>query len=586
MRKNLFTFIVCLLCSVSSWASLSFQSSLPALGAKPDMRVNHVAGTRADVEEPIDYSTFYFFIGPNNHMWSSYMLRPDEDGNENKFIVKNIPVHKNDVFMLQGWVGEGGWYYANAENVGPTSENPSCELYFTTAPFTWDPYYGLSGISAICDVVVEFEGEKVKLTFNKIEDLVLQPQYLSLISDSGNFGGEVSDPGKVVYKNVPVTDGWRFYFYDRFTFIELGWTEENLPPLTSDNLTTTVKIDPEYYVETKGLEGNYNITVEFNEDLTEARVSLSEYVVPDELARYSGDLYIYTSNYGFKNDQYKMTCTAPGVYEWSGDILASSFAINGGSDNAVVPDTDIRLWFGGLYSKPLVSGEPYQLRIDGDNLDYNINNRGLIARNVKMVLDLKTLTLTFTGEVERPVLDLQKFFLFQRHIYSGKVTGNEICYESIEMKSGDTMFIDAENWFRFGWAVDNENLPLSENNLETELYTNDNPDLVDGVKCDLNGEYDVYVTFNDAQTQAKMRLVKSNGAGVEAVGTDSIEYRHISGGVEIVNAREGEEISVYTLSGMPLFKTIAGGGTSVFIPLENGEPCILKVGSKSMKLMK
>ncbi|MDE7414199.1 MAG: hypothetical protein K2N05_10510 [Muribaculaceae bacterium] len=588
MKKTLLLFTLCVLsalpglCAITVGEKVSSPKAPAGLYNKAPADLNKNV-TRADGEMP-EYMSFYLFIGESS--LATYFPTPGE--NENQTIFYNVPVHSGDNLMLQSWEGDGYWYYAKNDNTVANQENPSIDLYFTGVPHAFEAFYGKADFEAVYNIVVDFEGDKATLTFDKSKDYEFSSQRAVLISSAGNYSPKMKDYYTTVYREIPINGDFEFYLYDSYSHLEMGWATKDGTPATPENMKVDLVANPEFTAFAKGLNGTYNITVEYAEDFSGATVSFSDYVIPDELANYTGDLYLYHSGDELADPSLKMTCVSPGIYEWEGETLKSDFAINGGEFEGYIPDTDIHLWFGPA-SGALVPGEPCKVRIESGYFNYNpALPYAFEAHDVKLKLDLHNMTLSMDGEINRMTYPIYTFTLTTKEetlksYTADRISGDtEAVYTRVLMDNVKEVRIGGY-YFYFGWPKDSEEAALTGDEVETTLFTADAEPEVGFVKVDMTGYYDIYLFMNEAQTEARLKFVKVAESGIAETASNVFSWRKNNDGIELLNVEEGAPIAVYSLNGAILYKGAAKSGINV-LKLQKGETYIVTAAGKSFKL--
>lgn len=369
----------------------------------------------ADLEpRPIDYANFQL-------QWKNlaYDTLSDLEATEeeNVFKVSNVSLAEQGMVALT-YRGDRNEYFAVPNNV--FIENNECTLYFWNGTQGWSPFYALSGISGVFDIYITFSGEEATLRFEKVSDLEFNPAQVNLVrrdlttDDSNNIPYVPSyvDGNTVVYENQLFTDATGIYFLESVMgTIYAGTTDSTgdygtfMEYITPTHLSATAYAGADQYILVNGLSGNYDITIEFNEDHSAATVTFSKTPVPEVVATYEGDLYVVGNVNGWTlaDPDFKMTCIEPGLYEWSGEALTSGFKINGGDWYGLFPDTDLYIDFGGFEypaTKPLYLDQPYALQMRGADIFFD--NTEMMVKNPKVTLDLREMTLLVTGEEVAP----------------------------------------------------------------------------------------------------------------------------------------------------------------------------------------
>lgn len=583
MKKFLLTFILC----TGMLAGSPLQAALTPIAKAP--APSHDAGIPVrpltENEANITYSDYVLFIGGSQ--LNNYFPVPTET--ETQIQYKNVAVHNGDHFFLQSMM-DYAMFYAKVDDVIVTEANPECELFLYTFADPWEnPFYAYAQINAVYDITVNFEGNTARISFEKASDYTFNPALSVLMTPDSSVAPTTVDDHTVIYSNITISGEWKFFIYDRYSHIEFGWASPDNQPVTDANPTAQLVVNPENYVETEGLDGNYDIMLEYNTDFTAATATFSKYRVPESLSSFTGDLYIYgnPSNWAQGAEEYKFTCKEPGIFEWTGESLSSNFRINGGSDQATIPDTDIALVFGGItipapeFLKPAT---PYHLRSGGSYINFSHPN--LLAKNVTLTLNLKELTLTLDGELVRPELPLDQFFLIGNTAYAPTVKGeNQIAFENVQMDNLSSFYLD-NNDFIFGWRVDSEKSALNSGNLTTSLYTDNDASEVEPMKADLKGDYDIYVTFNENRTAATLTCVVAGSGNVDQLEAGKNPLIVYTGeGLEIKGLKDGDNVEIYSLTGLTLHKSVAESET-IQVNLPAGNVYILRIADKVFKVIR
>lgn len=553
----------------------------------PETHILNAASGSGKVAD-INYMDFYLFIGENS--FSDFS--PVRGDNDAQVIFKNVPVHTQDYFLLKSKSGNG--FFAKSEDVLVNKENPLCDLYYNSYPYSWEPHYGLSTLNGIYDIVVNFEGEKASLKFNLIRYFVFNPEYTFLVTPTGSVAPTIVEEKNAVYKDIPVSKDWKFYLYDRNSHYQMGWLSAEGQPATPESPSVSLDINAEVEAKALGFEGSYDIKVKYNDDMTSAIVTFCDYEVPEAVANYTGDLYIYgeQSDWKQKIPEMKMTCKEPGVYEWKGKTLKSNFYFNAGSENKTIEGTDLLFSFGGVSVPAVLPLEPnkqFELKIGGRGINFCENNKELYASDVTLTVNLKELTLMFTGKVCRPVLSADKYVLFTEgesvNTYQLINEGKGICFENIPMDNVRTLWIEASK-FHYGWSPWLDYYTLRGDEVNTELYTDNDPNEVREIDVDLEGSYNIYAIFNDDITAlTEMTLRKTGFSDIISIdkGKDRVNYRVIPEGIELLNCYHGEKIDVFSLTGFKLVSKVADSEV-VEIKIGKGETYIIRNGDNIMKI--
>lgn len=544
---------------------------LAANAADPDQ-----SSTRA---EEYDYSTFYLMVGnPNPY---SYPIQ-SVDGSETEFEAKHVPMRNDDLVSMQSM--QYGLVLACNGETEITEANPTCRMISIAMGAT---NYAVSKLFGYYDVNLKFEGQSVTLTFVKVEDIEVDRTKLSFSIQGGYFTmpAEKSDK-KLVYKTLPLIGKRNFLFQNTIDGTMYGWLE-NMPAITNDNPATTVYKDPDEYAVFDFEDGLYDVTLEYNSDFTAANVSFSKAVVPQEIATYSGDLYMFgqISQGVVGAENCKFTCLQPGLYEWKGKVIDSEFRIMGTDE--FIPGTSYKPVFGSpMYGQgiPVTANTDYLLQLNGSFI--HLPDDMYEIQNPVVTLDLRNLTLNIAGDYVQHVIDLKDLGLITSNYVTTlptSVTGNEAKYEQIDFTGITGFILNYRNKLSFGNS-DPEGSIVSEENLKVTIGAQD-PTQTYFVAVNLTDKYDVFVTLNSDQTEATVRFEKYNPSSVRGViaSSENCKIATYQNGVTISNVAEGEEIAVYSAQGLHIGNYKASGaGFNIDLPQRG--IYVIRIGATSFKV--
>lgn len=186
----------------------------------------------------------------------------------------------------------------------------------------------------------------------------------------------------------------------------------------------------------------------------------------------------------------------------------------------------------------------------------------------------------------RPELPLDQFFLIGNTAYAPTVKGeNQIAFENVQMDNLSSFYLD-NNDFIFGWRVGSEKSALNSGNLTTSLYTDNDASEVEPVKADLKGDYDIYVTFNENRTAATLTCVVAGSGNVDQLEAGKNPLIVYTGeGLEIKGLKDGDNVEIYSLTGLTLHKSVAESET-IQVNLPAGNVYILRIADKVFKVIR
>lgn len=529
--------------------------------------------------EEYDYSSFYLLAGnPNPYSFAIQSV----DGSKTEFVSKHVPLRKGDLISIQSM--QYGLLLACVGETLITEENPTCEMVSLELGAT---HYGESMLFGYYDVNIKFSGQTAKLSFIKVEDINVDYSKLNFsIRDGFTTTPYEATDNKIVYKSLPLLGKHNFVFQNSVDGTMYAWKVEQ-PVVSSDNPTTTIYSNPDYYASFDFQDGHYDITLEYAADHSSANVSFSKSVIPEEIAKYSGDLYMVgeISQGVIGDEKCKFTCLQPGVYEWKGETIDSEFRIMGTDD--VIPGTKFRPNFGApIYDIPpfLTVNSDYLLQINGSGI--SLPDAMYEIRNPVVTLDLRNLTLKVTGDYAHQNIALKDLTLITSDYISrspDSVDENSAKFQEVDFTDINGFVVNYRDKISFAYNTQ-EGPIVNKDNLEVTLNAC-NPREAYFVTTTLSDKYDVIVTLNEAQTAATVKFMKYVPTSISEVADDSQEYNIIgySNGVYISNTPQGTEISIYTIDGRNTGNYVSTGET-MNIDLPQRGLYIVRIGASAFKI--
>ncbi|MDE6683083.1 MAG: hypothetical protein K2J87_06610, partial [Muribaculaceae bacterium] len=500
-----------------------------------------------------------------------------------------LAIHKGDRFTMQSM--ELGVVLGSISSNPVTLENPTAELATYDNGGQW---YGTCDFNAYCDIYFEFEDLKATLTFEKVGEIEFNAAETILSVYNGfSVKPAETDGNHLVFKTVPFQGDRAFLFQNTSNGEMYGVLEEGLG-ISNTQLSVTVNSNPEYYIDFDGEDAHYDISFDYSSDYKSATVTFTTAVIPEGVANYTGDLYLYgaATNNEFGSEEFKLTCVEPGVYEWRGDMLGSGFIINGGQAQTVYfPDTNMPIYLGAIrYDENANNGIEYipdsKILLQFSGYQINFSNQSYVLNNAVVRVNLKDLTITLNGELGRPQIDLKTVSLYtlpDYNSYGGEVTDGEILYRNID-------FTNVESFaFRTGsiiYGIDYDgDTEIDSENLEATLIPSDLAS-VRTFPVKLTGKYDVYAKFNENQTEMSIRLESSKGesSGVTDLNGDELFTLTTDiNGISVKNVKAGTKVAVYSADGRQV-ALCESSGADININLETEGIYIVRIAEKSIKI--
>ena len=447
--------------------------------------------------------------------------------------------------------------------------------------------YDVSILFGYYDVNLKFSGETAKLSFVKVEDIEVDHTRLNFSIQNGftSMPYEKSDK-KLVYKALPLMGKQGFLFQNSVDGTMYAWMEKQ-PEVTNSNPSTTVFADPDDYAVFNLTDGHYDVTVEYNADYTSANVSFAKSVIPQEIATYSGDLYMFGEiSQGVVGDpKCKFTCLQPGLYEWKGDLIDSAFRIMGTDET--IPGTSLPPYFGApIYSDlpALDVNSDYLIQINGTAIP--LPDAMYEIQNPVVTLDLRNLTLMVTGEYVRHNIDLKDLSLMTSDYISrhpDSVEGNYAKFQEVDFTDITGFVLNYRGKISFANSS-TEGPIVSDDNLEVTIDAQPYNESY-FVTTNLSDKYDVLVILNEAQTAVNVKFIKYDPTAVNEIvdSQTGVQITGYAGGISIANAEEGMEIAVYSIDGSVIGKYTATG-ERMNIDLSQKGIYIVRAGNSSFKV--
>lgn len=363
--------------------------------------------------------------------------------------------------------------------------------------------------------------------------------------------------------------------------------KEIMPAITNSNPSTTIYKDPEEYATFDFTDGLYDVTLDYNDDYTAATVSFAKAAVPEEIATYTGDLYMFGefSQGIIATPEYKFTCLQPGLYEWKGEVIDTEFRIMG--TDQVIPGTSYKPIFGApMYTDiaPLTTDTESLIQMNG--LFFNLPDAMYEIQNPVVTLDLRTLTIKVTGDYTRHNINLEDLRFITSDYNSTaptSVTGNVVEFQNIDLTNINGFVLDYRNKISFANSS-SEGPIVSEDNLEVTLDAQPSNQSY-FVSTDLNGPYTVSVSLNDTQTVATVKFIKYDPSAVIGIGDSesAVQLTRFASGITIENLAEGAEIAVYSIDGSIIGRYTATG-EKMNIGLPQKGIYIVRTGNSTFKV--